>query len=243
MNELPIASVLEKMAEIFVKEFIQKYRWLEYLCEKHGTKPMVLQGLLTFLEEAPNLIKEQEAVSLGLVLNNEEVKLLTPHIIGPAFHISKVYYFSNLKDIVNGQSMCYVINDNGMATIKEIPPEMIKENPRETLQFLSHAFHSITIYLEGSNTFVYSSGELAQIRRNGNWMPPCTMSFEKISADGFDCGLLSLILRVCCNMSEANIGGVFVVSREANPKFIQPMNEEYAFEKRLVSIIPDNELD
>ena len=93
--------------------------------------------------------------------------------------------FQVLKDIVNGELLCYLIDDYGMVTIKEIPSALIQENARQTLQFVSQTFHTIAIYVKGPDIFVYSSGEIAQILRDGNWVRPCVMQLEKLKEEGF----------------------------------------------------------
>jgi DNA integrity scanning protein DisA with diadenylate cyclase activity len=129
-----------------------------------------------------------------------------------------------------------------MATIQEIPRQLIQETARQSLQLVSLQFHTIAIYVEGPAALVYGSGELVQIRRDGKWIQPCVMQFKELIKEGFAPNILSRILNVCCMLSEKNIGGIFVVSAENEVKYCQPMNKECSFDKRPLDRIPDDQL-
>ncbi len=235
-------GILEEAAKNFLQAFLREYKWLGDIAEEHGVKLVVLQGLLQFLEKSPNLRKERELVSLGLVLDNKEVKLQQPLIAEPPFHISKTGKFAYLKNMVNGRMLCYLVNNNGMASIKEIPSDLNKGSALQTLQIVSQKFHTITIYSEGALTLVYSSGKIAQIRRDGYWIEPCVINFEQLSGEGFSDALLARILDICCLLSEKNKGGIFVVLADNEVKYCKPMVKECTFETRPINKIPDEQL-
>jgi DNA integrity scanning protein DisA with diadenylate cyclase activity len=234
--------MLRKAAISFVDDFIEEYAWLGRLANEHKFNLIVLQGVLKFLKKAPNLRKEKMPISVGIIIENEFVKLNNSAINSKPFSISETANFCNLKDIVNGRTLCYLIDHKGIATIKEIPQQLVKQTSRETLQTISLTFQTVAICTEGSNAMVYSSGNLAQSRRNGQWIEPCFMEFEQLSKEGFALNVLSRILSVCCKLSEKNIGTTFIINAEEEIRFCHAMNRECTFDKEPLSSIPDDRL-
>ena len=230
MTSLSSNSLLEQIAGDFIKEFIKKYKWLDDLSEKHQLSRVILQSLLQFLEKSPNLRKEGETVSIGLILNNPEVKLRAPYLASKPFHISQSYRFSNLKDVVNGRTLCYLVDEDGIATIKQVPFELTKASGRLTMGNLSQAYNAIAICVEGANTFVYSGGTLIKIRREEMWVDPCTMPFAGLQKEGFPLELLMDVLRISCVLSERRIGATFVITPEEKPVYCQSLDNECSFQ-------------
>ena len=116
------------------------------------------------------------------------------------------------------------------------------ETARSTMQNVSKEFQTIALCVEVPNFYVFGSGRLAQVRRDGNWMKPCFMQFDSLANDGYPIVLLQHVLGLCGILSEQKAGGLFVIINEDEVRFCQSLNNECTCEKRLVYQIPDDEM-
>lgn len=233
---------LEARAEVFVKQYMRNYRWLEDLCNDHSVNSLVFDGLLQFLDLAPNLKKENHAINLALILKNKQVTLVPPFLRIKPFHISNYQYFSDLKSAINGNTLCYLVDEMGMVSIIELPTKFKSENTRSTMQKVSEIFQTITLCMENTNLYVFGSGKLAQVRRNGRWLQPCFMEFDALSKEGFPLSLLQQVLNISCILSEQKEGGMFVIVNEPEARFCQPLNDKCICDKKVIDEIPNDQL-
>jgi hypothetical protein len=233
---------MDDLAEIITRRVLRKYAWLIELSKKHSMRLLLLQEIMDFLDEIPGLKKEGETLSVGLILKNEQVKLEDPLIEREAFHISNFSNFLHLKNLVDGSTLCYLVDEKGMVTIRQIPKELQKENSRLTLQNISLKFQAIAFHVGESRSEIYGSGELVRINRKGVWIKPCTMPLENLDKEGFPLSLLKLVFQLCLKMSELNKGSTFAIIKDDYPKCCSPMIRNYHFRKSKIDQIPQSQV-
>jgi len=233
---------LESCADIFLNRFIRKYRWLSELARKYSIQSILLQGIIESLDNINHLRKEGEQVKIGLVLKSKQLKLEQPPIERRRFHISDVSKFMHFKSIVDGSSLCYIIDEKGMITIGKTPSNVTKNTSRLTLQSVSQIYQTITFYLGGFTAEIYDLGKLVRIYRRGVWMKPCIVPLTKLEAEGFPLDFLEQVLQLCIKLSEKGKGGIFVVIKNDWPKYCSPMIRDYEFRKCKVNKIRQSQI-
>lgn len=233
---------MKDFAEVITRRILRKYSWLIELSRKHKINMILLQEIMDFLEEVPNLKKEGEPLSVGLIFKNKKTILQEPYINRDPFHISSLSHFADLKNAVDGSALCYIADENGLVTIGQIPKELLKENSRQTLQNLSCVYQTISFHVDNSTAEIYESGKILRIKRKGIWLVPCIIPLEDFDVEGFPSSLLELVFQLCNKMSELNKGGIFVIIKEDIPKFVSPMIKEYHFRKCKVDQMLPNQV-
>jgi hypothetical protein len=225
------SSYYDEYVKVVTRRFLRKYEWLINPSRRHSIELVLLQDIVDFLGDIPNLKKEGEALNLGLMIKNTQVQLETPPIKRKPFHISKFSNFLHLKNIVDGNPLCYLIDKKGMVVIEQIPKKLLKISSRLTLRNASHVFQTITFYVGEFGSEIFDSGKTIQINRKGVWLKPCSLPLEDLAKEGFPLGLLKLVTELCKRMSEMNKGATFVIIRDDSPKYCSDMISEYQVEK------------
>ena len=233
---------LDAKAREFVKNYIRSYQWLEDLCNEHSVSPIVFDGLLDFLDQAQNMQKENHELTLALVLKNDNVPTLNSIVNLRPFHISCFQRFSDLKNAINGEMLYYLIDESGEVFVSRIPPELMNNSARSIMEKISYKYDTISIYLENKTLFVFGSGVLVQIKRDGKWMQPCFIPLDNLSRDSYPYDLLKRVLQLCNLLSERKEGGLFVISKDDDVRFCQSLNNDCKVEKQLINLITDEQL-
>ena len=233
---------LEDLAEVITRRILRKYSWLIELSRRHKVTLILLQEIMDFLEEIPKIKKEDEHLTLGLTVKNNQTAIGESFIKRDPFHISSFSRFGDLKNAVDGSSLCYVVDENGMVTIGQIPKEVQRENPKLTLQNVSSVYQTITFHLDDSNSEIYDCGRLMRINKKGIWIEPCTMSLDIFKTESFSSAILAQVLRVCMTMSEIGKSGIFVILKEDTPRFVSPMIKNYYFNKCAINEMSTNQI-
>lgn len=233
---------MEELAEVVTRRVIRKYRWLIGPSRKHGIKMVLLQEIMDFVEEIPKLKKEGESLNIGLTIKNNHTKLEEPFINRDPFHISSFHTFADFKNAIDGSTLCYIVNEKGLVSIGQIPKELLKENPRKTLQNISGVYQTITFHVGNSISEIYESGKKIKIIRKGIWLQPCSMILTNFNKEGFSANLLELVFQMCEEMSETNKSGIFVIKKDDSPKFVSPMIKDYHFKKCMIDQISINQI-
>jgi hypothetical protein len=233
---------MEELAEVITRRVLRKYSWLIDLSRRHKISLILFQDIMDFLEEFPNLEKEEEPVSVGLTLKNAKTVLNEPFMNRTPFHISLYSNFADFKNAIDGNMLCYIVDEKGMVSIGQIPQELLKGNPRLTLLNLSSVFQTIAFHLYGSRSEIYDLGKIIRINRKGIWLIPCLMPLNDFENEGFPLNTLKLVFQLCEKMSELNKGGIFVITKADTPKFISPMIRNYNFRKCAIDQMNPNQV-
>ena len=233
---------MAELSEIQTRRFLRKYRWLIEPSRKHLIRISLLQEALDVAEKIPTLRKEGEPIAVGMIIKNADVKLNKAIVKLGAFHISKFSNFLQLGDSVDGNLMCYIVDERGMVTIGQVPKELVKETPRLTLKNVSRDFHTIAFYVGKSSSEVYDAGELVQIGRKDIWMTPCNVPLENLEKEDFPKHLLERVFQLCIEMSETNKGCLFVITKSNSPEYSSPMIKNIQFKKCKFDEIPKNQI-
>jgi hypothetical protein len=231
-----------ELAEIVTRRFLRKYDWLIEPSRKHSIDLMLLQQIVDFLEEVPNLRKEGESLSVALIIQNSQVVLDPPILKRNQFHISKLSKFQDLKSIVDGNPLCYLMDKKGLITIGQIPKELVKNDPRLTLQTLSNSFNTISFFVGPNIIEIYDSGKILRLNRKGLWLKPYELPSEELEKLGFPRALIGELFEICLKMSDINKGCTFVVIKDNRPKYCQPLIKDYHFTKCKISQLSQNQL-
>jgi len=231
------SQYLNSLRELFLDRFLQEYDWLLELAGKHSASPILLQGIMESIDKIMDLRREGERICLGLVLSNTRLKMEQPLIERKRFHVSKTAKFMLLKSIVNGSALCYVSDENGIITIRQVPTKLSKNTSRLTLRNISQTYQAIAFYLEGATVEIYDSGKLFRIYRHGVWMEPCIVPLAKLKAKGFPLGLLELVLKLCLQLSDSGKGSAFAIIKGDSPKYCSSMIRECRFRKCALNTI------
>ncbi|MGD0405617.1 MAG: diadenylate cyclase [Candidatus Bathyarchaeia archaeon] len=221
----------DELAEIVTRRFLRKYDWLIKPSRKHSIELLLLQQIVDFLEEIPNLKKEGKSLSLALIIKNDQVILEPSLIKRNEFHISELSKFQDLRNIVDGNPLCYVMDKKGLVTIGQVPKELLKNSSRLTLQNISNKFNTIAFYLGSNILEIYESGKILRINRKGIWLKPIELPLQELGKIGFPGELLESVSEICLKMSYINKGCTFVIIKSNCPEYCQPMIRDYHFSK------------
>lgn len=233
---------MESLAEISIRRTLRKYKWLIELARKHRIQIVLLQRITDFLDKIGYLRKEGEHLNLGLILKNKPLRLERPFIERKRFHLSDISKFTHFKSIVNGSTLCYIIDEKGMITVGKVPSNVLKETSSLTLKNLSEIYQTIAFCVRASTVEIYDSGELVRTWRGGSWIKPCSMPLEKLEREGFPLDLLELTLELCMKLSETRKGGTFVICKNDHPKNYSPMIRDYTFRKSRADHVSLNQM-
>ena len=233
---------MESLAKASIRRTLRKYNWLPYLARKHKLHPILVQNITEFLDEIVHTRKEGEQLNIGLVLKNSNLKLEKAPIRSGGFHIVSTSKFSNLRNIVSGTVLCYVVDNKGIANIERIPSNLLRETSSLTLQNVSRIYQTIAFCVRMSSMEIYDSGNLLRICRKGIWTEPCSMPLKELEAKGFPLDLLELIMRWCITLSESETGCVFVVTKSDNLSYCSPLTRGISFTKCKINQLPENQI-
>ncbi len=128
--------------EDFIQDYLNKYGWLIDLSKKYFISPSLFENILKFVERVPKMRKEKSPLSLGLAFKNKVLNLEEPLMSYNPFHISEMRNFSNLKNAVAGNPLCYILDPIGLVSIGQVPKSMILTSPDQTLRnYLKSLIH------------------------------------------------------------------------------------------------------
>jgi hypothetical protein len=232
----------DELMQLVAIRFLRKYYWIIEPSRKHSIPIILLQNILDFLEEVPSLKKEGESLNLGLVVKNQKTELIDSFIEKKDFHISKFSNFLDLRSVVDGSLLCYLVDEAGLVKIERIPAELLKANACSTLQNVSLKFQTITFCVRESSSEIYDSGEMIRINRKGFWVKPCAMPLCNLDKEGFPLSLLELVFELCLKMSAMNKSGTFVILRDENSKHYSTMVSDCKFRKCKVDQLTQSDL-
>jgi len=246
---MPISSdahteYMEAFARVFARQILRKYQWLLELAKRHRIQVTLLQSIVDFLDEIVHLRKEGSRLDVGLVLENKQLKLERSPIEVKSFHIHDKSKFSNLRNIVSGSFLCYVVDDKGIVTIRKVPLTDVRETATLTLQNISRKYETITFCIRMSNIEIYDSGELVRIYKRGIWTRPNFVRerIRDLDSKGFPFDLLESVMKLCIKLSEKGNGGVFAIVKNNRLSYCSSMIRGSTFRKCKSYQIPESQI-
>ena len=232
----------EVFAQIQTRRILWKYGWLIEPSRKHSVNMFLLQSIIDFLEQSPNLKSEAEYIKVGMILKNCKTHLNKPLIERNPFHVTKYSNFIYLKQIVDGNNLCYLLDSDGMVVIGQIPEQLQKQNSRDTLMNVSFHFQTMAFHTINESSEIYDEGKIIQINRNHIWTKPPSISFTDLENQGFPSNVLVTIFQICLKMSEKGKGGTFAIVVKDCQEYCLPMIDDCTFKKSKIEELSQNQI-
>jgi hypothetical protein len=141
------------------------------------------------------------------------------------FHLSKAGRLSDVKNAVDGIHTCYLVDENGMLSIVEVPDKCRKATAGETMSELSRDTQSLAFYVGIDLARVYSNGLPVRTCRKGVWLKPCHIKFEELSKEGYPERLLAKVMNLCVSLSESCKPGTIVLQEGDKIESCKPFKQ------------------
>ena len=230
IDEQRLAELLEK--EEFYNVWVEEegFKFLIDLAKAKGIDPPSMMNVADLAADTSQSLHEGEPMSTAFIIGDiDKIAAVLPEGELRLAHIGHVREMApvirTLSELVNGLILAYTVDKTGMVRdIRKVDIDL----PAEGYYLLGTHYrrycaisamsNSVVFFVpeKGRRVKVFSDGQIVGRYGDGDWkpesMPELDRVVEKLAAKrGYDRRIVERVLRCAFDMSEHNLGGVFML--------------------------------